>query len=88
MRQMETAKINGKRNIRRDSDKYLDWYMEVLKYCEDVQCVDGAQYLEQFDDEQLRNYYADGLSSEQTYRQLLSDLPMVLENEDDDYGRR
>ena len=85
---METAKINEKRNIRRDGDKYLDLYMEALKYCEDVQNVDGAQYLEQFNDEQLRNYYADGLSPEQTYRQLLSNLPMVLENEDDDYGRR
>ena len=88
MGQMETAKINEKRNIRRDGDKYLDLYMEALKYCEDVQNVDGAQYLEQFNDEQLRNYYADGLSPEQTYRQLLSNLPMVLENEDDDYGRR
>ena len=66
-------KLNNLRQ-RNDDARYMDWYSCLV----DVFYINSGK-MDKYDAEIIRDYYAVGLSPEQTYKELLSELTIEEE---------
>jgi hypothetical protein len=69
-----------KQGARRDENKFLNWYELFMAYCfeKDGKDTEIGKYNPEF----IREYYSQGLTPEQAYRECKSDLLIEEEEED------